>query len=801
VQHPHRDELEAYVHLRTTKSESSSVIDEHVRQCVECQAEINQITRDGSQTSSGAKGQAPKIQRIGRFEIIEKLGVGGMGTVYKARDPNLNRVVALKVLDSIKASKHPTLVDRFKKEAEIGARFKDRNFVEVFESGEIGEGKYVSYFIVMELVAGKTLQEKLHDMPRGAKRVRYAVRLVEKLAEAMHRFHQKGYVHRDLKPANIFVLYEGGGIKIADFGITAKENERGLTSTGKFLGTPLYMAPEQIDAAPTFGRQTDIYALGTIFYELLVGKPPFAGERDDLFSQIARTLAVPPSEGNSSVPKSLDAICLKCLEKNPKHRYADALTLASDLRKYLNDAEPRPTRWPKVALLTGCVMALLLCAISTPVGALAWLNWRAEQHKNDAVVEVKKRPDPPLQEKPPIEEEDPPTKPPVKAEVPPAKDPAPKPPDAVVPRPDLPIPFKMGNPWDTKAPPLAKVTLLKELIGHTGRVGAVAFSANGKLIVTGSDDKTVRTWELPKGQEREVLKGHTSPITCVAICPDEKLIAAGSSEIGLTRSVKVWKLDGEALQGLKIDENRSLCAISSLAFSRGGDKLAIGTDARVILWNRTTGQSQTLEEFPTTGDYAYAVAFSPRGDTLAAGLHFIKQAAGMDIVKTWTFEPAATTQHELVKDADWQPDSRGAMVYSPDGARLAQVVPTKAFPSAQPGKVYVWTMGKTPRAETFDIPAGGLYAAITTSKGVTRVAAANAIPRTGRGSAAFGVSTPSHHIRVWDSASLQAWTLDTAHQGAVTALAFSPDGDTLATASADGTVRLWDLRTLNKAAK
>ncbi len=298
--------------------------------------------------------------RLGGYEVLEEIGRGGMSVVYKARQLNLQRLVALKM---VLAERHadPEQRARFLLEAEAIARLRHPNVVQILEVG-MHDGLP---FLALEYVAGGNLAQRAAGCPQPP---RTAAALIETLAHAVNYAHQQGIVHRDLKPANILLdrrtdspacpsegtdrqgcLSYDCVPKIADFGL-AKRDGQELTTTGAILGTPAYMAPEQASGANAqVGCATDVHALGAILYELLTGKPPFRGATPlDTLEQVRSHDAVPPSQVCSQTPRDLSIICLKCLHKEPKRRYATAQDLADDLRRFL-DGKPvvaRPVgRW------------------------------------------------------------------------------------------------------------------------------------------------------------------------------------------------------------------------------------------------------------------------------------------------------------------------------------------------------------------------------------------------------------------------------------------------------------------------
>jgi len=271
------------------------------------------------------------------YEILEPLGHGGMGVVYKARQLKLKRLVALKkVLSGAHAA--PEQLARFKIEAEAAARLQHPNIVQIYEVGEHDGLPYLA----LEYVDGGSLAQHLGGRPLPP---RQAAELIETLARAIHHAHERGVIHRDLKPANILLEAHGsqpvglGVPKIADIGLAkCLDTDSAQTHTGDVVGTPAYMAPEQAAGRTRgIGPATDIYALGTILYELLTGRPPFqAASLLETLEQVRSQQPVPPRFLQPKLAPDLETICLKCLEKEPGRRYPSALALAEDLRRHLN---------------------------------------------------------------------------------------------------------------------------------------------------------------------------------------------------------------------------------------------------------------------------------------------------------------------------------------------------------------------------------------------------------------------------------------------------------------------------------
>jgi serine/threonine protein kinase len=262
------------------------------------------------------------------YELLEEVGRGHIGVVYRARHVGLGKVVAVKVMrDALFAGRRARA--RFHSEARAVAGLQHAHIVQVYDYGEHDDVP----FFCMEFLEGGTLARRLK---RGRMTIAEAVELIELLARTIHYAHRHGIIHRDLKPGNILFAADGTP-KIADFSIAKHLNGAGdETDTGAILGTACYMAPEQ-----AWGRSrrvtpaADTYALGAILYQALAGQPPFRGETTmETLAQVREAEPVEPSRRRPDVPAELDAICLRCLRKEPAQRYRSALALAEDLRRF-----------------------------------------------------------------------------------------------------------------------------------------------------------------------------------------------------------------------------------------------------------------------------------------------------------------------------------------------------------------------------------------------------------------------------------------------------------------------------------
>jgi len=349
-------------------------------------AQTPQEANQAAGLSVGSSTTRP-LPAIPGYEILGELGRGGMGVVYHARHIRLNRPTAIKMLIGGQFA-DPVAQVRFMVEAEVVALVQHPNVVQVYEFGQF-EGQP---FFALEYVHGVTLAEKLHTATRFTARA--AAEMVAKLANAIAAAHTKGIVHRDLKPANV-LLDADGEPKVTDFGL-AKVGRSEMTATGAIMGTPSYMSPEQAAGRTReVGTATDVYALGVILYELLSGRTPFKGDSVmETIHQVLNREPVWPRTLQSSIPRDLETICLKCLEKEPKRRYSTAEALEADLRAYL---QGRPIAVRPVGTVETAIkwarrrptMAALLLVTLLGVAGIVWKYIDAEQQRD--IAEEKSR--------------------------------------------------------------------------------------------------------------------------------------------------------------------------------------------------------------------------------------------------------------------------------------------------------------------------------------------------------------------------------------------------------------------------
>ena len=267
----------------------------------------------------------------GRYQVIERIGTGGMAEVYRGRDELLGREVAIKVL-SERFSRDKSFIERFRREAQAAANLNHPNIVSLYDYGS----DHGTYFIVMEFIEGRTLGDLIRD--EGPLMPERAAEIAADVAKGLERAHTSGLVHRDIKPGNIMIT-NTGETKVTDFGIAralGSESEATMTQAGMVIGTASYLSPEQAQGNPVDAR-SDVYSLGCVLFEMLTGGPVFAGDTPlSIAYKHVREQPQPPSARNREVPRSLDAITMKALAKNPDNRYSSASDMNDDLQRFLS---------------------------------------------------------------------------------------------------------------------------------------------------------------------------------------------------------------------------------------------------------------------------------------------------------------------------------------------------------------------------------------------------------------------------------------------------------------------------------
>ena len=601
----------------------------------------------GQVTGSFASGQEPLLLSgehsahwpiIPGYEIQRELGRGGMGVVYEARQVALKRTVALKMIRT-GSQAGPEERARFKTEAETIARLQHPNIVQIHEIGEV-DGQA---FYALEFVPGGSLARELAG---AVVPPRQAAELVATLAQAMHVAHQAGVIHRDLKPANVLLAAQRVP-KVTDFGLAKQmDDPAGPTQSGQILGTPSYMAPEQASGRPgEIGPATDIYALGAILYECLTGRPPFKGATMlETLEQVRSDEPVSPSQLQPRIPRDLVTICLKCLHKEPRRRYATAAALADDLGRFLR-GEPVSAQPPSLLYLTGKLarryripfsVATVVLIVLIGGTAVAFLGIDSERRAaldaNHKLDDANRQLEDQLYDNRIAVAERELT---LRQDIGLATD-------------LLQLCPKRLRGWEWDYLMRLRDGAREPLIGHKAGLWTALFSPDGKQIATASIDGTAKIWDFATGKEKQILKGHTGNVNTVAFNKDGTLVATGS----LDKSIRLWNpKDGKLVREFAKAHADS---VQSVAFSPDGTLLASGSaDKSVKLWD-----VKELKELKTLGSHkesVYNVAFNAAGTELAScgndGVIKIWDVKGQKEIKSLMVElPRAVVKVEPKKE-------------------------------------------------------------------------------------------------------------------------------------------------------
>ncbi len=761
----------------------------------------SQVLQADARTSSPADlkrpGSGPEVSPLGSFgdyDLLDEIARGGMGVVYKARQRNLNRIVAVKlILAGALAGKD--FVRRFRTESAAAAILQHPNIVAIHDVG-VHEGRH---YFSMDYVEGQNLAQLVGQQPLPPAK---AARYVELIAEAIHYAHERGILHRDLKPSNV-LIDANDQPRVTDFGLARRlDGDSSLTLTGQVLGSPNFMPPEQAGGGRgKVGRPCDVYALGGILYYLLTARAPFQAESlEGIITQVLNAEPVSPRLLNPSIPRDLETITLKCLEKEPSRRYQTAQDFADELNRFLRH-EPihaRPLtppeklwRWSRRKPVLALLIVLLHVVGAVGLTGIVW-QWRraerlAESERQERIAGQRQ---------------------------------------LYVANMNV-VQHRWEQNHVSRVRALLKETAtapdrgfewyywqrqmhqeLRALRGHTGPIQAVAYSPDGQRLVTGSADHTAKVWDAASGKELLTLGGHTEPVKSVAFSPDGQRILTGSWD----STAKVWDAtNGTNLLILTGHE----AAISSVAFSTNGLRIVTGSqDKTAKVWDAVTGKN--LLTFPGHTNGVWAVAFSPDGQRIVSGgwdqTARVWDAANGNELRTLVGHRRAVLSVAFSLDGQsvvtgsqdhqvkvWNATSgaalhtlrgHGASVFSvgfsPDGKRIIS--------GSGDQTARVWDASSGDELRVFK-GHGSQIGSVAFSPDGQRIVTGGGAMRISPNGRDVDVSIEEDPTaKVWDAGGeMEVLTME-GHTGPVTSVNLSADGRLVLSGSFDGTARVWDVR-------
>lgn len=695
--------------------------------CIACRLEA--ILQDTAHPEQVSTEPASKCnETLGGYHLLEQIGRGGMGVIHKAFQPRLKRFVALKLLASGEFADAP-MRQRLIREAQAMARLHHPNIVGVFDAGEDG-GRT---FLAMEYVPGRNLAQLVQA---GLPTTSTAARYVRDLANAVHYAHDQGILHRDIKPSNVLVDPDDRP-RLTDFGITRILNDAPGTQHTLASGTPGFMAPEQAGAGPgESGRFTDVFGLGALLYYLLTGRPPFQG------ASVAESLRAlhefepaPPSTLRPGVPRELDAICLKCLEKDPTLRYTTAIGVAEDLVRWEAGlpvtAKPataltRLLKWVRRRPLVTALAATSALFLAAGIAGVAW-QWR-KAVDNARVARLHSYLSGVLLAETDWRENNLGRMRQTLAEI--------------AANPSRGFEWYLLQHWAAGS--------LTTVHAHEIGLNSLALSPDGSRVATVGLNTLTRLWDAAAGRQLAEWNGHADWISGVAFSPDGELLAScgGAFDI-IVREVATGHIRFRL-------PHAHTHIVRRIAWAPDGSRLVSSSlDGFVRAWNGVDG-SPVFEIPPSAPNlWAMGLAATPDGRAIISG-----HSDGRVRVHSLA-DGSHIATHRL------HSGTLDAIAISPDGRRAAS--------GGADGHVRIWDPASG--RQLVELKVGSMVHDLAFSPDGQRLASAQA----------------DRIARVWDVTSGRELFAFRGHALDVRGVAFSPDGSRLFTAGGDGSLRQWDV--------
>jgi WD40 repeat protein len=697
------------------------------------------LTVEGTRSSARGRAFQQRPVERNRYTLFGEVARGGLGRILRAHDSHLDRPVALKELLEPSSDARA----RFLTEAHITARLQHPSIIPIYEAGLWPTGEP---FYAMRLVSGRSLKEVIAGTKTLAQRLALLPHVLA-AAEAVAYAHSQHVIHRDLKPDNILVG-EFGETVVIDWGLgkdlsrqesspsasaapgldTRPKEGEALTVAGTVMGTPAYMPLEQAGGHPVDER-ADVYALGAILYHLLAGARPYEG--DSAWAVVRQVMSGPPvplAERQKGIPQELLTIVSKAMARAPAERYRTAREMAEDLRRFQTGQIVGAHQYTRLQLLQRfvrryrvAVAALLLLAV---VGSVSM--WRIVVERDLAR----------RKEAEAVERADALTLMQVRSAV--QQDP-----NTIAWLGRLSPGFKRWSEVRTVAADAKARGLATLLHGHSKAISAIRFTSDGRQLLTGSDDRTVRLWDLEQGTSR-VLKGHTDEVWLISLSPDgQRAVSTGKDG-----TLRVWELPTGGSRVFQGHEK----PVVGVAFLPDGHRLvSAGRDGTLRIWDLTSGKATRV--FRVEGSLFSRMVLSPDGRQV------VTSTVNEPVVRVWDVErgkPLMLAGHQ-------QPVR--AVAFSPDGALIAT--------GSDDQTVRVWDP-RTGEGRVLGEQLGTIQALVFSPDGRTLAASGSGL-----------------EIRLWDLSTGLRRELS-GHEGKVEVLAFSPDGKWLASGGHDRSVRLWE---------